>query len=65
MAGVVFNSTLPISVRDTYTEFNQIDFLVSLKSNSIQKNSFRLNGKLKVFPTGDYTGIADLNSGIF
>jgi hypothetical protein len=65
MAGVVFNSTLPISVRDTYTEFNQIDFLVSLKSNSIQKNSFRLNGKLKVFPNGDYTGVADLNSGIF
>jgi hypothetical protein len=65
MAGVVFNSTLPISVRDTYTEFNQIDFLVQLKSNSIQKNSFRINGKLKVFPSGDYTGIADLNSGIF
>jgi len=65
MAGVVFNSTLPISVRDTYTEFNQIDFLVQLKSNSIQKNSFRINGKLKVFPTGDYTGVADLNSGIF
>jgi len=44
----VFNSTAPISVRETYTEFNQVDFLVQLRSNSIQANSFRLNGKIRV-----------------
>ena len=44
----IFNSTQPISVRETYTEFNQVDFLVQLKANSIVKNSFRLNGRVKV-----------------
>jgi hypothetical protein len=44
----IFNSTAPISVRETYQEFNQVDFLVQLKANSIVKNSFRLNGRVKV-----------------
>ena len=44
----IFNSTQPISVRETYTEFNQVDFLVQLKANSIKANSFRLNGRVKV-----------------
>jgi hypothetical protein len=49
----VFNSTAPISVRSTYTEFNQVDFLVQLRNNSIQANSFRLNGKIRVQKDAD------------
>src|SRR6056300_647668 len=49
----IFNSTMPISVKETYGEFNQVDFLVQLKANAIQQNSFRLNGKLKVFKDGN------------
>ncbi len=48
----IFNSVQPISVRDTYTEFAQVDFLVQLRNNSIQANSFRLNGRIKVAADG-------------
>ena len=48
----IFNSTAPISVRETYGEFSQVDFLVQLKANAIQQNSFRINGKLKIFKEG-------------
>lgn len=58
----IFNSTQPISVRETYTEFNQVDFLVMLRSNSIQANSFRLNGRIKV--AGDGTQIVK-EDGVF
>ncbi len=60
----IFNSTMPISVRETYGEFSQVDFLVQLKANAIQQNSFRLNGKLKVFKDGT-TIPATLADGIF
>lgn len=59
----IFNSTQPISVRDTYTEFNQVDFLVQLRNNSIQANSFRLNGFIKVQKDADTNIIAD--DGVF
>ena len=59
----IFNSTQPISVRDTYTEFNQVDFMVQLRNNSIQANSFRVNGKIKVF--GDGTQIVKADNVFF
>ena len=60
---VLYNFVQPISVKDTYSAFNQVDFQVQLKQNSIQKNTFRLVGKLKVTKNA---GVAlDANDHVF
>ena len=37
----------PVSLKAEYSPFNQIDFQVNLKANSVKANSFRLVGKFK------------------
>ena len=47
-----YNYVQPISLKSEYKPFNQVDFQVNLKANSIKANSFRLVGKLKPFVNG-------------
>jgi len=44
---MAYNYVQPISLKSEYKPFNQVDFQVNLKANSIKANSFRLVGKLK------------------
>lgn len=46
---IAYNYVQPVSVKSEYKPFNQVDFQVQLKANSIKANSFRVCGKLKVF----------------
>ena len=47
-----YNYVAPVSVKPEYKPYNQVDFQVQLKANSIKANSFRLVGKMKVFVNG-------------
>ena len=49
---MAYNYVQPISLKSEYKPFNQVDFQVNLKANSIKANSFRLVGKLKPFVNG-------------
>jgi len=42
-----FSYVQPVSLKSEYLPFNQVDFQVNLKANSIKANSFRLVGKFK------------------
>ena len=54
----------PISVKSEYKPFNQVDFLVQLKNNSVKANSFRIVGKLKV-EVNDKTAALDEKHFVF
>ena len=48
----LYNYVQPVSVKQEYKPYNQVDFQVQLKANSVKANSFRLVGKLKVLVNG-------------
>jgi len=48
-----YNYVAPVSVKPEYKPYNQVDFQVQLKANSIKANSFRLVGKMKAFVNGN------------
>jgi hypothetical protein len=59
MQDIRYHSVQPMNKKDTYTDFDNVDFLISAVGRKVVGGSVRLVGDVTVYPTGTTTQLSE------